>query len=658
MNNHPLFQWDKRLSTPLFTTIGIVLLCLILIPIEMFRFNFIIHGLNDYSRILTDFQFLNGQFHGSQDTIILSENFNKTLFYSLTLWLFNVVNETQASYIGFSLFYFMYLSGFLWILRREMQSLMGLITLLALIGSPQLFHVYSLFPSYLSHHLVAYAFLAWSWYLFLGKRYVWSGVLYSIALGVHVSSALPSGFCFLILLLAGDLDWSQRLRRLSRFTLAAIPITLFFLARMAGGGEPVNLWKSSEEVMRLIHYRAPFFLADNWSMDVWLHLLLWLILVPITLFLLRNHLGERLKPVALTIGVVALPYVTVTQGLLELTHMPFFVILTGKGMEVLIVLQFLFLIKAIHHYSQEKNSPGLGLLLGLGFIMTLNVGSLLGFVFFLMLFILSKTYLPSTHLNRMGGSWLLASALVVMVWGVSFLYPWMQKHPNTPLPQLFRLMYWKGLDSPRIEPLLFGKTWLPEKWHMPRHPPERLDVAEFLKRQDNPRDMIAFSWRDNWWMMGLRPMTHRGVFVDWDSGGDGTRAASQTWLKEWYLRYGANRIFFSFPHNGQYSPEYQQWTYEGPSQIRVTKTRERYLKLADDETFEKSAKILYDTQVRWIAHMGPFPRSTKLLEPVFTGRDLFVYRLHDPGPLKGMEEFKKRASQVLLPFEKPHSNQP
>ncbi|MBF0128302.1 MAG: hypothetical protein HQM02_13960, partial [Magnetococcales bacterium] len=474
--------------------------------------------------------------------------------------------------------------------------------------------------------------------------------------GVHVASVLPSGICFLLLLMWDEGTVWTRLRRVGVVALAATPVTVYYLVRMLDGGEAITLWSHSSDIMRLVHYRAPFFLVSSWSLQEWFHLALWTLLVPWLLHLLRDHLGERLASAARAVGWVALPYVALTQGLLEWTQLPFFLLLTGKGLEVLVPLQFLLLLVAVHRYTAGTGRRGMLWFFSVGCVAALGGGSMGLFCALLIGCAASVVWLPGAGSPREGRVWGVATGMVALIWTGVALSPWVRAHPRASPAQLLRIMVWTGMESPRLQGLLIGRQWFPERMPLSHLPPGRGEAAEFLRRVAGETDgLFAFAWRDNWWIMGLQAMARRGVFVDWDGGGDGTRAASRTWLREWFGRYGANQIFFSFPTRGGGSPEYRQWSYQGPGRERRQGALTWYMRRADDALFLRAAKYLYDRKVRWVVHLGPFPRATDLLQPVFVQGDVRIFRLSDPGPQDGMDAFSTMAAREPLPNEQPEA---
>ncbi|MBF0126085.1 MAG: hypothetical protein HQM02_02640 [Magnetococcales bacterium] len=653
---HPFSGWDIRLARPLFSSVGLIALTLLLVPVEMLRNGFLVHGVNDSSRILMDFFYANGQFQGTGDMMLLSEIFKKTLFYPILSWLFLLTDHVTASYIGFSVCYFLYVSGFVWLLRQESRSFLALVALLTLLGSPSLFGFYNLFPPYLSHHLMSYAWLIWAWFALLNRHPVLTGLLYSLALGVHVPSALPSGLCFFLLLAWEPGDWRTRITRMGVVLLAATPVTLYFISRMLGGAEDVNLWSQYPDAMRLVRFRAPFFLTSGWSPEEWLHLFMWLVLVPGVIFRLRDHLSQRLALVARAIRWVGLPYVVVTQGLLELTHAPFFVLLTGKGLEVLIPLQFLLLLTALKRCGVTTGQPGLFLFLATACVAALTQNALFVFCGLLLSLLVWTSFFPTCAPGWPLRSWVAGTVMLLFLWCGAFLSHWMQTHPRLSMVELVKLIGWSALESPRLQGVLMGKRWFPGNMQLSHYPPERQEAIDFLRGlEGDDNGLIAIGWRDNWWSMGLQAFTRRGFFVDWDSAGDGTRAASGRWLREWFGRYGANQIFFSFPDNGITTPEYRRWSYSGPGRERRIGALAWYMRRADDDAFRKAAQFLYERNVRWVLHLGPFPRPTDLLQPVFAKGDLLIFRLSDPGVQEGMAEFAALAAREPLPNEQPEA---
>ncbi len=187
---------------------------------------------------------------------------------------------------------------------------------------------------------------------------------------------------------------------------------------------------------------------------------------------------------------------------------------------------------------------------------------------------------------------------------------------------------------------------MPDEWVLPNFPKERRKAAYFIRNaKHDPSELIAHAWRDNWVIMGFRTLARRGIFVDWDGAGE-VRSATNQWTMEWYRRYGHNRDFFSFPTDGTVSQERRDWVYGGPQPERVRWSEARYMHRTDTDHFRSAAQAMYDNNVRWIVHLGPFPRKTELLETAFAGDDLMVYRLKNPGITLPEPTAKQ---QVILP---------
>jgi hypothetical protein len=611
-----------------------------MVPVVMLRNGFEIQSQSDFSRILMDILYLKGEFHGHQDLMIMSEMTNKTLLYPLTSWIFDVFDTTSASYVGFILSFSLLTSGLLWLLKENIRSISGVLLFLVIFSGGTILQSIYLFSMSISHHLLCSGLVVWSWHAFIKDRMMLSGMIFSLAFAVHSPSAIPPGFIFLTLLLWEGDTWEQKLKRLALFAISALPVTIYFLLQaMTSEGGALTFSTSPAEMKALVTYRNPELLEPLWKTPYGTIAAVWFLFLPAIFYYYRRYFSATQFRIMCAISGSAVIYTLTVQTLIIFFDIPLLWLLSFKGMEVISLIQFQILLAFLHRYSLDVGGNRLYVLACAALLVALLANSITIFILGLLLFFWTTSTKTFSELSRQKPGnknsewqWNLAAATVVIAYLLfSNIYPHYAKEPtNSPL-KAAKLAYWQLLESPKIEPILMGKQFMPKEWKLAKFPPARRSAASFIKNaQADPNELIAYGWRDNWWIMGFRTLANRGIFVDWDGAGE-VRSASKKWVHEWYRRYDCNRDFFSFPIDEMITQERRTWVYSGPQEKRVVWSEIQYMHKTDEKTFLQAAQKLYDTNVRWIVHLGPFPRKTDTLEIAFHRGDVWLYRLSDPG---------------------------
>ncbi|MBF0380405.1 MAG: hypothetical protein HQL69_05265 [Magnetococcales bacterium] len=558
--------------------------------------------------------------------MILSEIYKKTLMYPFATWIFAIFDEVTANYVCFSLFLLLYISGMIWLLKDNLRSVLGFAVFFIVFIGGTLFGEIQFYSLYLSHHLLSYGFVIWCWYAFIKGRIVTAGFLFSLAFAVHSPSTVPFGFIFLILLLWYGDSWRERWLRLAKFSAAALPVSIYFLWQVIGSEGGVMFSPPSPEMGDLIRYRVPELVEPLWESFYGIMMAVLFILLPFIFNQYRSYFTTQQLRTINAIAVSITVYLLTIHTLVLYVDVPLIWLLTYRGMDVLVLIQLQILLSFIHRYSIKERNGSLFLFFAVAIMVSILLVSIIGFVASLALFVF-VTKKPDFSINTKALQ--LAAASLVLFYTVVRFYPYYQETKSPVLA--VKTAYWELLESFRLEPILLGKEFMPKEWKLSNFPGDRREAAAFIRAsKTDPTELIASSWRDNWWVMGYRIMAMRGIYVDWDGSGD-VRAVSNQWIHEWYRRYGINRNFFSYDDKKDVSQQRQDWIYTGPQKNRVVWSEKKYTHTTDEQTFLQAAQTLYNENVRWVVNLGPFIRDVDFLKAEFIGENVWVYRLLNPG---------------------------